>query len=92
MLNIYPYYDYMQSNGVIPLDYALFKSLPPNKEAVDSNTLLHYTNVFDAMVDAAYFAIAFLNYTNIPVVVTESGWPSKGGSNEPDATVEMNQE
>ena len=25
MLNIYPYYDYMQSNGVIPLDYALFK-------------------------------------------------------------------
>ncbi|KAG4964054.1 hypothetical protein AAZX31_14G198900 [Glycine max] len=88
MLNIYPYYDYMQSNGVIPLDYALFKSLPPNKEAVDSNTLLHYTNVFDAMVDAAYFAMAFLNYTNIPVVVTESGWPSKGGSNEPDATVD----
>ncbi|MED6180367.1 hypothetical protein PIB30_009721 [Stylosanthes scabra] len=88
MLNIYPYYDYMQSNGVIPLDYALFKPLPPNKEAVDSNTLLHYTNVFDAMVDAAYFAMAFLNYTNIPVVVTESGWPSKGGSNEPDATID----
>ncbi|ESW13910.1 hypothetical protein PHAVU_008G236700 [Phaseolus vulgaris] len=88
MLNIYPYYDYMRSNGVIPLDYALFKTLPPNKEAVDSNTLLHYTNVFDAMVDAAYFAMAFLNYSNIPVVVTESGWPSKGGSNEPDATVD----
>ncbi|CAL0307659.1 unnamed protein product [Lupinus luteus] len=88
MLNVYPYYDYMQSNGVIPLDYALFKPLPPNKEAVDSNTLLHYTNVFDAMVDAAYFAMAFLNYTNIPVVVTESGWPSKGDSNEPDATVD----
>ncbi|RVW81113.1 Glucan endo-1,3-beta-glucosidase 2 [Vitis vinifera] len=45
MLNIYPYYDYMQSNGVIPLDYALFKPLPPNKEAVDANTLLHYSNV-----------------------------------------------
>ncbi|XP_057441999.1 glucan endo-1,3-beta-glucosidase 2-like [Lotus japonicus] len=88
MLNIYPYYDYMQSNGVIPLDYALFKPLPPNKEAVDSNTLLHYSNVFDAMVDAAYFAMAFLNYTNIPVVVTESGWPSKGDSDEPDATVD----
>lgn len=88
MLNIYPYYDYMQANGVIPLDYALFKSLPPNKEAVDSNTLLHYTNVFDAMVDAAYSAMASLNFTNIPVVVTESGWPSKGDSNEPDATLE----
>lgn len=87
-LNIYPYYDYMQSNGVIPLDYALFKPLPANKEAVDSNTLLHYSNVFDAMVDAAYFAMAFLNFTNVPVVVTESGWPSKGDSNEPDATLD----
>ncbi|XP_048328831.2 glucan endo-1,3-beta-glucosidase 2 [Ziziphus jujuba] len=88
MLNIYPYYDYMQANGVIPLDYALFKPLSPNKEAVDSNTLLHYTNVFDAVIDAAYSAMASLNFTNIPVVVTESGWPSKGGSNEPDATLE----
>jgi exo-beta-1,3-glucanase (GH17 family) len=88
MLNIYPYYDYMQSNGVIPLDYSLFKPLPPNKEAVDANTLLHYANVFDAMVDAAYFAMGFLNFTNIPVMVTESGWPSKGDANEPDATLE----
>ncbi|KAK4411767.1 Glucan endo-1,3-beta-glucosidase 2 [Sesamum angolense] len=88
MLNIYPYFDYMQSNGVIPLDYALFKPLAPNKEAVDANTLLHYSNVFDAMVDAAYFAMADLNITNIPVLVTESGWPSKGDSNEPDATLD----
>uniref|UniRef100_A0A0R0K0J7 glucan endo-1,3-beta-D-glucosidase n=1 Tax=Glycine max TaxID=3847 RepID=A0A0R0K0J7_SOYBN len=88
MLNVYPYYDYQQSNGVIPLDYALFRPLPPNKEAVDSNTLLHYTNVFDAVVDAAYFAMSDLNFTNIPIMVTESGWPSKGDSSEPDATVD----
>lgn len=88
MLNVYPYYDYMQSNGVIPLDYALFRPLPPNKEAVDSNTLLHYTNVFDAVVDAAYFSMSFLNFTNIPIIVTESGWPSKGDSSEPDATID----
>ncbi|XP_028105270.1 LOW QUALITY PROTEIN: glucan endo-1,3-beta-glucosidase 2-like [Camellia sinensis] len=88
MLNIYPYYDYMQSNGVIPLDYALFRPLPSNKEAVDANTLLHYSNVFDAMVDAAYFAMAYLNFTNIPVMVTESGWPSKGDSSEPDANLD----
>ncbi|KAI3466956.1 hypothetical protein Pfo_023619 [Paulownia fortunei] len=86
MLNVYPYYDYMQSNGVIPLDYALFRPLPPNKEAVDPNTLLHYTNVFDAVVDAAYFAMSYLNFTDIPITVTESGWPSKGDSSEPDAT------
>ncbi|OIW14161.1 hypothetical protein TanjilG_21301 [Lupinus angustifolius] len=88
MLNIYPYYDYVQSNGAISLEYALFKPLPPNKEAVDSNTLLHYSNVFDAVVDAAYFAMSFINYTNIPIVVTETGWPSKGDSNEPDATLD----
>ncbi|XP_068333509.1 glucan endo-1,3-beta-glucosidase 3-like [Pyrus communis] len=88
MLNVYPYYDYMQSNGVIPLDYALFRPLPPNKEAVDANTLLHYTNVFEAIVDAAYFAMSYLNITNIPIVVTESGWPSKGDSAEPDATLD----
>lgn len=88
MLNVYPYYDYMQSNGVIPLDYTLFQSLPPNKEAVDANTLLHYTNVFDAVVDAAYFSMSYLNCTNVPVVVTETGWPSKGESSEPDATMD----
>nr|POE74995.1 glucan endo-1,3-beta-glucosidase 3 [Quercus suber] len=88
MINVYPYYDYMQSNGVIPLDYALFRPLPPNKEAVDANTLLHYTNVFDALVDATYFAMSYLNFTNVPIVVTESGWPSKGDSAEPDATIE----
>ncbi|KAD2804192.1 hypothetical protein E3N88_37569 [Mikania micrantha] len=88
MLNVYPYYDYIQSNGAIPLDYALFRPLSPEKEAIDSNTLLHYTNVFDAVVDAAYFAMLSLNYTNIPIVVTESGWPSKGDSGEPDATMD----
>ncbi|CAN6478674.1 unnamed protein product [Victoria cruziana] len=89
MLNVYPYYVYMQSNGVIALDYALFRPLPPNKEAVDSNTLLHYTNVFDAVVDACYFAMSFLNFTNVRVVVTESGWPSHGDpSAEPAATVD----
>lgn len=88
MINVYPYYDYTQSNGAIPLDYALFRPLPPNKEAVDANTLLHYTNVFDAIVDAAYFAMSYLNFTNIPIIVTESGWPSKGDSSEPDATLD----
>ncbi|KAL0296599.1 UNVERIFIED_CONTAM: Glucan endo-1,3-beta-glucosidase 2 [Sesamum radiatum] len=75
-------------NGAIPLDYALFRPLLPTKEAVDPNTLLHYTNVFDAVVDAAYFAMSYLNFTNVPITVTESGWPSKGDSSEPDATMD----
>ncbi|CAH9095995.1 unnamed protein product [Cuscuta epithymum] len=88
MLNVYPYYSFMRSNNSIPLDYALFRPLPQNKEAIDSNTLLHYTNVFDAMIDAAYFAVEARNFSDIPVVVTESGWPSKGDQTEQDATLD----
>lgn len=88
MMNLYPYYVFMQNKGVVPLDNALFKPLTPSKEMVDPNTLLHYTNVLDAMIDAAYFSMKNLNITDVVVLVTESGWPSKGDSKEPYATVD----
>ncbi|KAL4398194.1 hypothetical protein S245_002863 [Arachis hypogaea] len=86
MMNLYPYYVFMQNKGVVPIDNALFKPLTPSKEMVDPNTLLHYTNVLDAMVDAAYFSMKNLNITDVVVLVTETGWPSKGDSKEPYAT------
>ncbi|PKA52586.1 Glucan endo-1,3-beta-glucosidase 1 [Apostasia shenzhenica] len=87
MLNVYPYYSFMRSRGVIPLDSALFKPLPPSKEEVDPNTLLHYTNLYDAMIDAARFALRNLNFSHIPILVTETGWPSAGDARtEPFAT------
>ncbi|KAJ0983012.1 hypothetical protein J5N97_011267 [Dioscorea zingiberensis] len=76
MLNLYPYYVLTRARGVVPLDNALFRPLPPSREEVDPNTLLHYTNVLDAMLDAAYFSMRNLNFTNIPVLITETGWPS----------------
>ncbi|KAL0425598.1 UNVERIFIED_CONTAM: Glucan endo-1,3-beta-glucosidase 4 [Sesamum radiatum] len=88
MLNAYPYYEYVQSNGIFPLEYALFKPLPSVKQIVDPNTLFHYNSMFDALVDAAYNSIAALNFSGIPIVVTETGWPSFGGSKEPDATAD----
>lgn len=88
MLNAYPYYGYTKGNGIFPIDYALFKRLPSVKQIVDPNTLFHYDSMFDAMVDAAYFSIEALNFSGIPIVVTESGWPWFGGANEPDATVD----
>ncbi|KAG2645616.1 glucan endo-1,3-beta-glucosidase 1-like isoform X2 [Panicum virgatum] len=81
MLNLYPYYSLMQSDGVIPLDNALFRPLPPSLEMVDPNTLLHYTNVFDAMLDAVRVAVRNLNVSGsggVPILVTETGWPSYG--------------
>nr|XP_010316236.1 glucan endo-1,3-beta-glucosidase 4 [Solanum lycopersicum]XP_010316237.1 glucan endo-1,3-beta-glucosidase 4 [Solanum lycopersicum] len=88
MLNAYPYYEYVQSDGIFPIEYALFQPLSAVKQIVDPNTLFHYVSMFDALVDATYNAIEALNFSDIPVVVTETGWPWAGGSNEPDATKE----
>nr|XP_043635455.1 glucan endo-1,3-beta-glucosidase 4 [Erigeron canadensis] len=88
MLNAYPYYGYVQSSGIFPIEYALFQPLSPVKQIVDPNTLFHYDSMFDAMVDATYYSIAAYNFSEIPIVVTETGWPWAGGANEHDATVE----
>ncbi|KAJ9153346.1 hypothetical protein P3X46_026794 [Hevea brasiliensis] len=88
MLNAYPYHGYTTGNGIFPIDYALFRPLPSVKQIVDPNTLSHYNSMFDAMVDATYYAIDTFNISGIPIIVTETGWPWLGGANEPDATVE----
>ncbi|KAG4962980.1 hypothetical protein JHK84_040059 [Glycine max] len=86
MLNAYPYYGYTKGDGIFPIEYALFSPLSPVKQIVDPNTLFHYNSMFEAMVDATYYAIEAFNFNNIPIVVTETGWPSFGGANEPDAS------
>ncbi|KAF7007871.1 hypothetical protein CFC21_022765 [Triticum aestivum] len=88
MLNAQPYYSYVGGQGVFPLEYALFRSLNPNSQVADPNTNLFYTNMFDAMVDAAYNSMKAMNFTNISVIVTASGWPWRGGRNEPAADVD----
>ena len=88
MLNAYPYYGYTNGDGIFPLDYALFKPLPSVKQIVDPNTLFHYNSMFDAMVDATYYSIEASNFSGIPIVVTETGWPWLGGAKEPDANAE----
>lgn len=88
MLNAYPYKDYIQHNGVFPIQYALFQPLPVVKQIVDPNTLFHYESMLDAMVDATYYSIAACITPVIPIIVTETGWPWAGAANESAATVE----
>lgn len=83
MIDIYPYYAYRDSSSNISLDYALFES---SSEVVDPNTGLIYENMFDAQIDALYFALMALNFKTIEVMVTETGWPSKGSAKETAAT------
>ncbi|CAD6343561.1 unnamed protein product [Miscanthus lutarioriparius] len=88
MLNAQPYYGYVGGQGVFPLEYALFRSLNPNSQISDPNTNLFYTNMFDATIDATYNSIQAMNFTGIPVLVTASGWPWRGGPSEKAATVD----
>lgn len=83
MVDIYPYYAYSDSRNNVSLGYALFES---STEVVDPNTGLLYTNMFDAQIDAIYFALTELNYRTIKIMVTETGWPSKGSAKEKAAT------
>ena len=66
-------YSMMQSNGVIPLDNALFKTLPPSLEMVDLHTLalLHYTNMFDVVHVAEKNLYVSGDRIPMPVLVME---------------------
>lgn len=83
MIDVYPYYAYRDSLTNVSLDYVLFES---SSEVIDPNTGLLYTNMFDAQIDALYFALMALNFRTIRIMVTETGWPSKGSPKETAAT------
>ncbi|XP_062227629.1 glucan endo-1,3-beta-glucosidase 14-like [Phragmites australis] len=85
-INAYPYFAYKDDPTRVSLDYAL--SNKSHVGAVDPNTRLQYTSMLYAQVDAVTFAAARLGYGNVPVHVSETGWPSKGDANEVGATVE----
>jgi len=85
MVNVYPFFAYESNADVIPLDYALFRE---NPGVVDPGNGLRYYNLFDAQIDAVFSALSALKYDDVNIVVTETGWPSKGDSNEVGASVE----
>ncbi|KAJ1259205.1 hypothetical protein BS78_10G136600 [Paspalum vaginatum] len=85
-INAYPYFAYKDDPSRVSLDYAL--SNPYHVGAVDPYTHLQYTSMLCAQVDAVTFAAARLGYGNVPVHVSETGWPSKGDADEAGASVE----
>ncbi|KAJ1383731.1 X8 domain [Sesbania bispinosa] len=85
MVNVYPFFAYESNADVISLDYALFRE---NPGVVDSGNGLRYFNLFDAQIDAVFAALSSLKYDDVRIVVTETGWPSKGDNNEVGASVE----
>ncbi|KAH9708898.1 putative glucan endo-13-beta-glucosidase BG4 [Citrus sinensis] len=81
MVNVYPYLSYTSSSEYISLDYALFRS----DKAVLQDGALAYGNLFDASIDAFIYAIEKEGFVGVPLVVTETGWPTSGGA---EASVE----
>ncbi|EPS59841.1 hypothetical protein M569_14964, partial [Genlisea aurea] len=85
MVNAYPYFAYTANTDKIPLDYALLDGNSAGN--TDPNNGLVYKSLFEAQIDAVYAAMAAVGYDDVAVVVSETGWPSKGDANEVGASV-----
>uniref|UniRef100_A0A6N2LL94 glucan endo-1,3-beta-D-glucosidase n=1 Tax=Salix viminalis TaxID=40686 RepID=A0A6N2LL94_SALVM len=85
LINAYPFFAYKDNPDHISLEYALFQ---PNPGMIDPNTNLHYDNMLFAQVDAVYSAIKAMGHTDIEVMISETGWPSKGDPDEIGSTPE----
>ncbi|KAG1335568.1 glucan endo-1,3-beta-glucosidase 14 [Cocos nucifera] len=84
-INAYPFLAYKNDPEHIDIKYALFK---PNSGVYDAKTGLHYDNMLDAQIDAAYAALEAAGYDKMEVLVSETGWASAGDENEAGATVQ----
>ncbi|KAJ6708244.1 GLUCAN ENDO-13-BETA-GLUCOSIDASE BG1-RELATED-RELATED [Salix viminalis] len=85
LINAYPFFAYKDNPDHISLEYVLFQ---PNPGMIDPNTNLHYDNMLFAQVDAVYSAIKAMGHTDIEVMISETGWPSKGDPDEIGSTPE----
>ncbi|KAM7268344.1 hypothetical protein ACFE04_010510 [Oxalis oulophora] len=83
-LNAYPFLAHTYDPDHVDLNYALFEKAPV---LIDPITHLHYDNLLDAQIDAAYAALDDAGFQKMEVIITETGWASHGGDSEPAATV-----
>eukprot|EP00250_Pteridium_aquilinum_P014700 c22147_g1_i1 orf=95-1402(+) len=97
MVNPYPYFAYKANPQTVSLQYALSGAPSTGTQTTvaastitvtDPNSGYVYNNLLDAEVDAIYSALEALGYGDIEVIVSETGWPSKGDADEAGASVQ----
>ncbi|XP_015692829.2 putative glucan endo-1,3-beta-glucosidase GVI [Oryza brachyantha] len=77
LVNVYPYFAYAADAERVQLGYALLSS---SQAASVTDGGVVYTNMFDAIVDAAHAAVEKATGGQaVELVVSETGWPSGGG-------------
>lgn len=82
MVNAYPFFAYEANANDISIDYALFR---PNAGVLDPGSGLKYYNLLDAQIDAVVYAMSALKSDDVRIVISETGWPSKGDATETGA-------
>ncbi|GER25831.1 glucan endo-1 3-beta-glucosidas [Striga asiatica] len=75
LANLHVYLPYVKNPKNTSLDYALFTS----KRAVIKDAFHDYDNLFDVLVDAMYYSVEKYGVSNVEIVVSETGWPTRGG-------------
>ncbi|ESQ46728.1 hypothetical protein EUTSA_v10027775mg [Eutrema salsugineum] len=85
LINAYPFFAYEENPKHVSLDFVLFQ---PNQGFTDPGSNFHYDNMLFAQVDAVYHALdaVGISYKKVPIVVSETGWPSNGDPQEVGAT------
>ncbi|KAL8216589.1 hypothetical protein R6Q57_023426 [Mikania cordata] len=79
LINAYPFFAYKASSNQVSLDFVLFQA---NAGIIDSGNNLHYDNMLFAQIDAVYAALDKSGHKELPIQISETGWPSKGDEDE----------
>lgn len=78
MINTYTYFTYKDNPSQINFDYALLKPSAPTVQ--DYQNGLVYRNLLFQQLDAVIAAMRQHGYWDIPLILSETGWPSRGSN------------